>query len=67
MAMPLDLSFTDYAAPIKSVVPSAAGTAISPSIMAEVAMIRNASSVIFLTRLVPILAAAGEHRHGFMG
>jgi hypothetical protein len=66
MAMPLDLSFTDYAAPIKSVVPSAAGTAISPSIMAEVAMIRNASSV-FLKRLVPILAAAGEHRHGFMG
>jgi hypothetical protein len=46
--------------------PSAAGTTISPSTMAEPALMCQASSATFLKTLGPIVAAAGENLDGLV-
>jgi hypothetical protein len=59
--MPVDLPLSSFYSTEKSVVPSAAGTTISPSMIAELALIRKASLAIFLSRRSS-RSLAGEHR-----
>src|SRR3981081_800902 len=61
-AIGVDLPFSSFCSTEKSVVPSAAGTTTSPSRMAEAALIRKASSAIFLhrrLRLMPLGVNSG--------
>jgi hypothetical protein len=53
--MLVDLPFSSFCRTEKSVVPSAAGTTISPSMMAEPAAMCQASAATFLKRLVQSL------------
>ena len=55
MTILLDRPFSSFCSTEKSVVPSAAGTTTSPSMIAEPALMCQASSAIFLKRLVQSL------------
>ena len=52
MTILVDLPFSSFCRTEKSVVPSSAGTTISPSMIAEPAAMCQASSATFLKRLV---------------
>jgi hypothetical protein len=55
MTILVERPFSSFCNTEKSVVPSAAGTTISPSMIAEPALMCQASSAIFLKRLVQSL------------
>src|SRR5438309_11317628 len=61
MTRRLDLPRSSFCSTEKSVVPSAAGTTISPSTMALPALIRWASAAILLEAPGPVIAAASEY------
>jgi len=67
MTILVERPFSSFCNTEKSVVPSAADTTTSPSMIAELALTCQASSAIFLKRLVQVIAAAGEYPNARVG